>query len=204
MRCSRPCTIVLLLVLAAASAGAQPSAYIERWATGTLTTGERFESWRIRVVAPEGDEWVSSGIDGWLTGGATWYFRYAGGAPAGPPDPDLFASDPDLEFAYYYTSPELYPNTDVIDSPYMTADGIKEPTFVHLSGWWDMTWSPAGDYVVWQGTVLNPPPGAYGTIEFSYAMQSGTQEELTFVIPEPASAVLLLALAAAGSLPRRR
>jgi hypothetical protein len=192
--------VLLLGVLACGVAvRADSFAYIERWATGTLTTGEPFESWRIHVVVPDGDDWVTSSIDGWLTGGPTWYYNFEAGLV---PNPHFFTV-PDGEFGTYWTSPHDYPNSDDWGNVYKTMDGVYEPTFVHLGGWWDYTSDTDGDYVVWQGTVLNPNPQAYGSVEFAY----GTELEppahwYTFEIPEPATAVPL-ALGAALLLRRR-
>ena len=61
-----------------------------------------------------------------------------------------------------------------------------------------------GDYVVWQGTVLNPIPADYAYIQFDYVTWLEQYSHWqTFVIPEPASAVLL-ALGAGVLLRRRR
>jgi hypothetical protein len=189
-----------MVVLAASGlCRADSFAYIERWATGTLTTGEPFESWRIHVVVPDGDDWVVSSIDGWLTGGPTWYYDPEG-FPI--PRPDLFGTYPDLEFVTYFTTPHLYPNSDLLGGMGMTADGVLEPTFLHLGGWFDRTFDTDGDYVVWQGTVLNPIAEAYGSIEFAYGTELDPLRSYTFVIPEPGSA-LLLALGAALLLRRR-
>lgn len=179
-----------ILAASAALGRAEPYAYIERWATGTLTTGEEFESWRIHVVVPDGDDWVASSIDGWLTGGPTWYEDPTGVTPR----PDLFPEYPDAEFATYWTTPHLYPNSDLVDGVGMTADLVLEPTYLDLGGWFDTTFDTDGDYVVWQGTVLNPVADTYGTIEFAYATHPEPfVEYLTFLIPEPGSGLLLLA-----------
>jgi hypothetical protein len=190
---------VMGTLAASAACHGDSLAYIERWATGTLTTGEPFESWRIHVVVPDGDDWLASGIDGWLWDGPTWYYNYDAGLI---PDPDVFHIYPDAEFATYFTTPRNYPNSDVGGAMGLTADGVHEPTFLHLSAWWDDTFDTNGDYVVWQGTVLNPIPEVYGSIQFVYQTWLEPPQWHTFVIPEPASAALLAL--GAGTLLRRR
>jgi hypothetical protein len=193
-------TAVVVGTLGSALCPADSFAYIERWASGTLTTGEPFESWRVHVVVPDGDDWIASGIDGWLTGGPTWYYDPVGSVI---PRPDLFDTYPDAEFATYFTSPHFYPNSNLWGGVSMTMDGVYEPTFIHLGGWCDDTFDTNGDYVVWQGTVLNPIPEIHGSIEFVYVTWLDQYVHwYTFVIPEPATAVLL-ALGAAISLRRR-
>jgi len=187
MRDMKCLTAVMVVLTGSALGRAESGAYIERWASGTLTTGEDFESWRIHVVVPDGDDWGTSAIDGWLTGGATWYLEWPVG---GPPDPVLFPTHPDSEFAYYYTSPHLYPNSEELGSVTITADGRHEPTYVHLGGWSDYTFDTNGDYVVWQGTVLDPAPDVYGRIEFDYVTRQ-SWAAYTFLIPEPATLGLL-------------
>ena len=116
---------------------------------------------------------------------------------------DLFGTYPDLEFATYFTTPHFYPNSDLGAAVGMSADGVFQPTFVHLGGWFDDTFDTNGDYVVWQGTVLNPIPEVYGSTEFGYAtVLEAYPHWQTFVIPEPATAALLVL--GAGTLLRRR
>jgi len=206
MRVRLPVTVVVIglaSVYAPATGGAlcraDSYAYIERWASGTLTTGDPFESWRIHVVIPDGDDWTGSAIDGWLTGGPTWYYDPVAGLM---PCPDLFEIYPDAEFATYFTTPFLHPNSDVGGSIITSADGVFEPTFLHLGAWAADALAGSGDYVLFQGTVLNPIPDIYGSIEFAYGTLLEPPHYYTFVIPEPASGVLLALCA--WSLLRRR
>ena len=75
----------------------------------------------------------------------------------------------------------------------MTADGVLEPTYVHLGGWFDLTFDTDGDFVVWQGTILNPIPDVYARIEFGYGTHLEPYvHDRTFLIPEPATLGLLL------------
>jgi hypothetical protein len=163
-------------------------AYIERWATGSLTTGEPYESWRIHVVVPDGDDWRLSGIDGWLWNGPTWYYNFEAGVIPNP----RFFTVPDGELGTYWTSPHCYPNSDLGGVIGFTCDGVLEPTFVHLGVWSDTTFDTNGDYVVWQGTVLDPIAEVYGSIEFMYFTSLEQYPHwYTFVIPEPGSLALL-------------
>jgi hypothetical protein len=144
-------------------------------------------------------DWIGSGIDAWLTGGPTWYYDPVAGLI---PWPDIFEIYPDAEFATYFTTPFLHPNSDVGGSIIMTGDGVFEPTFLHLGVWAGDALAGSGDYVLFQGTVLDPIPGSYGTIEFVYDTLLEPAHYCTFVIPEPASGVLLAL--GAWSLLRRR
>ena len=159
---------------------------IERWATGTLTTGDPFESWRIHVVVPEGDDWIASELQGWLTGGPTWYRNLDAGRI---PDPNLFSIYPDAEFSTYSTSPHLYPNSDLLGELY-EVPAVFEPTHIFL-GWADGYFDTDGDYVVFQGTVINPVTDIYGSIEFAYNTLLDPVQYYTFVIPEPSCGALL-------------
>jgi hypothetical protein len=198
MRCVKHLAVAMVVLTASALCRADSFAYIERWATGTLTTGEDFESWRVHVVVPDADDWVLSGIDGWLWSGPTWYYNDDAGVIPNP----RFLTVPDGEVGTYWTSPHSYPNSGLWGGVSCTFDLALEPTFVHLSTWWDETFDTNGDYVVWQGSVLDPIPEVYGSIEFAYGTLLEPEPHwYTFVIPEPASA-LLLALGA-GLLLRR-
>ena len=154
-------------------------------------------------MIPDGDDWRASGIDAWLTGGPTWYYNWEAGGH--PPDPDLFDTYPDAEFATYYTSPHFYPNSPLADSDLIfTPDGVYDPTYLHVSSWGDHYDDGAGDYVVWQGTVANPIAGAYGSIEFFHTTALQLDPHYyTFVIPEPATSMLLV-LGACTLLRRQR
>jgi len=198
MRYIKDGIVLVIATSAAALCRADSFAYIDLWATGTLTTGEDFESWRIHVVVPDGDDWVGSAIDGWLTSGPTWYYDPAAGFIARP---DLFDVYPDAEFGTYFTVPEFYPNSDLWGGFGMSADGVFEPTYLHL-GAWGGALVGSGDYVVFQGTVVNPIPDIYGTIEFAYDTLLEPPQYYTFVIPEPATGALL-ALCACCLLRRR-
>jgi hypothetical protein len=199
MKYMKHLTVIVAALAASALCHASSSAYIERWATGTLTTGEPFESWRIHVVVPDGDDWLMSAIDGWLWDGPTWYYNHDAGVI---PNPSFFTV-PDGEFATYWTSPHSYPNSDLLYGVSWTMDLMLEPTFVHLGGWWDDTFDTNGDYVVWQGTVLNPIPDIYGSIQFVYVTWLEQYSHWqTFVMPEPATAALL-ALGACALVRRR-
>ena len=71
MRYIKHFAVIIAAIPATALCRADSFAYIERWASGPLTTNVTFESWRIHVVVPDGDDWLASGIDGWTTGGPT-------------------------------------------------------------------------------------------------------------------------------------
>lgn len=201
MRCVRHLAmLVAAILLTSEVCRADTFAYIECWASGTLTTGEAFESWRIHVVIPEEDDWRGSEADAWLAGGPTWYYNWDAGFV--PEDPDVFLSFPDAEFATFVTSPHLYPNS-TNEGELVRAEALHDPTHL-FEGWVDLYIDPPGDYVVFQGTVLNPVAGPYGTIDFWY----GTALEpdahaYTFVIPEPTTGALL-ALGACTLLRRQR
>jgi hypothetical protein len=193
-------TVVVVIIAGSALCRADSFAYIDLWASGTLTTGEPFESWRIHVVIPDGDDWIGSGIDGWLTGGSTWCYDPEAELM---PRPDLFELYPDAEFSTYFTTAHSYPNSDGVYEMWTTADGVFEATFLHQGAWGDYTFDTDGDYVVFQGTVLNPVPETYGSIQFVYDTVLEDPYCCTFVIPEPATGVLL-ALSACCLARRRR
>jgi hypothetical protein len=206
MRAGLPITVAVIgavSVYAPATGGglcrADSFAYIERWAGGTLTTGDPFESWRIHVVVADGDDWTGAAIDGWLTAGPTWYDDPMAELM---PRPDLFETYPDAEFATYFTTPFLHPNSDVGGNIITSADGVFEQAFLHLGAWAGDALAGSGDYVLFQGTVLNPVPEIYGSIQFAYGTLLEPEHYYTFVIPEPATGVLLVLVACC--LPRRR
>jgi hypothetical protein len=192
--------VVALLVASELCHADDYYAYIERWATGTLTSGEPFDSWRIHVVIPEGDDWRASEAVAWLGSGPTWYYNWDAGFVPG--DPELFLSFPDAEFATLITSPRLYPNS-MTEGQLITQEVVAHEPTLFWALWADLYVDPSADYVVWQGTVVNPITAAYGTIDFYYttALELDPQY-FTFVIPEPASS-LLLVLGACTLLRRR-
>jgi hypothetical protein len=196
MRYIKGAIVLVIATSAVALCRADSFAYIERWASGTLTTGEPFESWRIHVVIPDGDDWQASELTAQLTGGPTWYYNFNAGYI---PDPDLFPTYPDAEFTTHLTSPHLYPNSD-LEGEIVETPPIYLPEHIFIT-WADLYFDTDDDYVVFQGTVLNPIGGAYGTLDFHYSTLYD-DEFSTFVIPEPAT-VTLLALCAYHLLRRR-
>lgn len=66
MRYANRFTVITVAPATGALCHADPFVCVERWASGTLTTGEEFESWRIHVVVPDGQSWGRSQIDGRL------------------------------------------------------------------------------------------------------------------------------------------
>ena len=194
MICVKHLGVIVVALAGGALCRADTFAYIERWASGTLTTAEPFESWRIHVVVPDGDYWKASELEGWLSGGPTWYYNWDAGFI---PDPNLFPTYPDTEFTTYCTAPDLYPNSDLIDGEFLW-DGYGDETW-NCFFWVGGSPDTDGDRVVFQATVLNPIPDHYGTIEFNYVTDlEPFGHPYTFLIPEPASGVLL-ALVALGA-----
>jgi len=90
--------------------------------------------------------------------------------------------------------PTLHPLADALRAVYRAGedDETMEPLVLV-----DATGRPVGrvrdgDYVVFQGTVLNPIAGHYGTIHFSYfTLLPPYGHYYAFVMPEPASGILL-------------
>jgi hypothetical protein len=185
MTCVRHLIVIVTALAGSALCRAESYAYIERWASGTLTSGDPFESWRIHVVVPDGDDWRGSELIAHLTGGPTWYYNWDAGYI---PDPDLFLTYPDAEFGTYLTSPHLYPNSE-LEGEIGEAPPLYLPEYIAIT-WGDLYFDTDDDYVVFQGTVLNPTADVYGTIDYHYVTLYENRY-FTFVIPEPATGALL-------------
>ena len=196
-------TAAVLTVVAAASAtitawhdpAGEPSY------TGTLTTGDAYEVYRIYAEVTttpgmtEDDDWTTSGLDIALTGATFFQESVFGG---NPPNPALFPSFPDVEWDTYYTSPADYPNTTYDGA--IVGIAFSDDTATALNtDWFDTHETGNGVFVLASMTVIADAPGPWegtGLMQYAAADTGGTLFDLPIFIPEPAS----LALVALGGL----
>jgi hypothetical protein len=187
-----------------AAANATITASFSEWASGTLTTGAAYTSYRIYVQLsdtppdePHGwtagpDDWTASGLDLDLSLGGGVFYQDALGA--NPPNPDVFPSFPDAEYDSYYTSPGDYPNTTYSGAVVGIASTADTPTQLDTD-WFDTATveNPPGhtaQFVIAQFTILGEHD-LLGIGSDVYAARNSGGVLFTLIIPEPGSLALL-------------
>jgi hypothetical protein len=131
-----------------------------------------------------GDPWA--GTWGMAETDGTFFEHGEGGD--GAPEPALFVVYPALAYDSFWTTPVLYPNTDVAGSPQFIYAPIKEAQY-REANWYDMLEHEGGTYTIARYTVKDSPfLHVYGSTVLRY------HNPLWFfdlTIPEPGTLALL-------------
>ena len=132
----------------------------------------------------DGDPWAAT----WAIAETDGTFFEHGEGGDGAPEPALFAAYPALAYDSFWTTPVLYPNTDVAGSPQFAQSPVKEPHY-REAVWFDLLEHDGGAYTVARYTVKDSPLlHVYGSTLLRY------HNPLWFfdlTIPEPGTLSLL-------------
>jgi len=166
--------------------------------------GEGTWTYDITVTLTDGpnpgdpDDWTVASLTANLTGGATFVNNYSENPPG---------YDPSIPVIYdtFFTSPELYPNGDVLRCVSFGDGPVEEPAYL-FGQWYDDANTGNGEFVIARLSVNDPGVEAYLDIFLQVAAaNTGGQlfdYEWHIPVPEPGG---LVSLALGGlALVRRR
>jgi hypothetical protein len=143
------------------------------------------------------DDWRVTSMEATISGPAVFFQHPSGGDV--PPDQDLIAQCPAVEFDSYFSgAPDL---------PFYFAFGpVNEPTYVSAD-WYDTSWSALDEFAIARLTVhwLGGEPATLSVNGVTGVSSSEMPWSFDFTVPIPEPGALsLLALGALASLRRRR